>query len=78
MSTQDILNISLATGLLVIAACIVFITYYSAQALKSFTRLSDSIEDTVQNVRSKLQMKALTVIPALVIALISKIFKKGR
>lgn len=77
-TAQDFLNIILGIGFLVITACIVYVSYYFVQALKSITNLSDSLENTTQDIKSKLQMKVLTAIPALIVALIGRILKKGR
>ncbi len=77
-TTQDVLNILVAIGFLVITVCAVYITYYLVQALKSVINLTDSLGETTQNIKDKIQMKALTVIPSLVVALIGRILKKGR
>ncbi|OGE28647.1 hypothetical protein A2867_04345 [Candidatus Daviesbacteria bacterium RIFCSPHIGHO2_01_FULL_40_11] len=77
-TTQDILNLLVAAGFLIVTICIVYITYYLVQALKSVTNLTDSLGETTQNIKDKIQMKALTVIPALVVALIGRILKRGR
>ena len=67
-TTQDILNILLTLGVLIITACVVYITYYLVRALKSITNLANSLG----------RVKVLAAIPALLIALASKILKKGR
>jgi len=77
-TAQDFLNIILAAGLLVITACIIYVSYYLVQALKSITNLSDSLEDAAQGIRNKIQMKALAAIPALLIAIAGKIIKRKR
>lgn len=78
ISTGDILNIFLAVFLVVITGCIVYVTYYLVQALKSISTLSESLEQTSQNIREKIQMKALALIPALVISLARKLIQKRR
>lgn len=75
-SSQSILNIILAVGFIVITVCVVYVTYYLVQALKSITNLSDSLDETTQDIKGKLQMKALAAVPALLIALVSKVLKK--
>lgn len=70
-TTQDILNLLLATGFLIITICFVYITYYLVQALKSITDLTENIKD-------KIQMKALAAVPAALIALASKVLKRRR
>ncbi len=77
-TVQDFLNIILAVGLLVIAVCTVYISYYLVKALKSVTNLSDSLEDTAQGIKDKIQLKALAAIPALLVAIAGKIIKKKR
>ncbi|MDD5415904.1 MAG: hypothetical protein PHE48_02760 [Candidatus Daviesbacteria bacterium] len=77
-TTQDFLNIILTLGLLVITVCIVYVSYYLVKALKSVTNLSDSLEDTAQGIKDKIQIKALAAIPALLVAIAGKIIKKKR
>lgn len=78
VSTQDTLNIFLIIGLFIIVSCFVYITYYFVQALKSFSSLADSLDETTQSVKEKLQMKALAAIPALLVALVGRVIKKKR
>lgn len=78
MSTQDTLNIFLIIGLFIIVSCFVYITYYFVQALKSFSSLADSLDETTQSVKEKLRMKALAAIPALLVALVGRVIKKKR
>lgn len=77
-ASQDILNTFIVIGFLVITVCIVFITYFLVRALKAIANLADSLENTSQNIRERLQTRALSVIPALLIALVNRIFKRGR
>lgn len=77
-TVQDFLSIILAVGFLIITVCIVYVSYYLVKALKSITGLSDSLEDTTQGIRDKIQMKALAAIPALLVAIAGKIIKKKR
>ncbi|MDD5147814.1 MAG: hypothetical protein PHV63_04715 [Candidatus Daviesbacteria bacterium] len=77
-TTQDFLNIILIIGFFVITVCIVYVSYYLVQALKSVTNLSDSLEDTAQGIKDKIQIKALAAIPALLVAIAGKIIKKKR
>lgn len=78
MNSQEILNVFLIIGILVIIPCVIFATYYFVQALKSITQLADDLDETAQNLKNKIQMKALTAILALLISLASKIIKKRR
>lgn len=76
MTSQDGLNLILAAGFLIITACIVYVAFYLVQALKSIRNLSESLDETTQNIKDKIQLKALAAIPALLIALIAKLLKK--
>ncbi|MDP3733297.1 MAG: hypothetical protein Q8Q91_02030 [Candidatus Daviesbacteria bacterium] len=69
MSSQEIINITLAVGFLIITVCIIFVTYFLIKALKSITALSE-------NIREKIQNRFLSAIPALFIALVGRFFKK--
>jgi len=77
VTTQDFLNIVLAIGVIILVSCIIFSSYYFVQALKSITNLADNLEETTQSLKNRVQLKVLTAIPALLIALANKI-RKGR
>lgn len=78
VSVQDFLNITLAIGLLVITICIVYVSYYLIQALKSISNLSDSLEDATESIKDKIKLRALAAIPALLVAIVGKIIKHKR
>lgn len=78
MNTQDILNIFLILGFVIITCCVVFTTFFMVQALKSIIRLADNLDETTQGIKEKVQMKALAAIPALLVALVSKVVRKKR
>lgn len=78
MITQESLNILLLIGFLVTVACIVFVTYYLVKALKSIINLTESLAETSDNIKQKLQMRFLAAIPALIVALAGKLIKRGR
>lgn len=61
-----------------VTACIVFVTYYFIQALKSMAQLTDDLDEIAQNLKNKLQMKALAAIPALLVALAGKVIRGKR
>lgn len=65
-SLQDFLTILLAIELFVITACIVLVSYFLIKALKSLTHLAESFG----------RIKPLLTIPALIVALVSRLFKK--
>lgn len=72
------MSIILAVGFLVIVACIALVTFYLIKALKSITNLAESVSDTTQNIKDKLQMRAWAIIPALLVAIVRRIIKRGR
>ncbi|MDP3758517.1 MAG: hypothetical protein Q8Q86_02260 [Candidatus Daviesbacteria bacterium] len=72
------MNTLLVVGFLVITACIVLTTYYLVKALKSVINLTESLEETTENIKGKLQMKFLAAIPALLVALAGKLIKRRR
>lgn len=76
MTTQEILNILLGFGFLVITACVVFITYFLFKVLRSIVNLTQSLEETSENIKGKLSNKMFAFLPALLIAFLSRIFKK--
>lgn len=65
-SLQFVLTILLAIELFVITVCIAFVSYFLVRALKSISQTAESFG----------KMKALIPIPALLLAILSKIFKK--
>ena len=78
MNTQDLLNLSLALSFIVITTCIVFITIFFVQALKSISTMASDVSDTTQSIKEKVQMKALAAIPALLVAIAGKIIRRKR
>lgn len=78
MNAQEILNTLIVIGFLVIATCIAFVTYFLIKALKSIINLTESLTETSENIKGKLQMRILSLIPAIVVAFISRLIKRGR
>lgn len=78
MQIQDILIIFIILGIIILAICIVFVTFYLTQALKSITSLSDNLDETAQNIKMRIQQKAFAAIPGLIIGLISRVIKRRR
>lgn len=76
MNSQEILNTLLIIGLVIITSCVLYITYYFVRALKTIINLTDNLEEAAQNIRGRLGIKALAYVPAVLIALISRFFKK--
>ena len=78
MNSADLLNIFLIIALVVAVTCIVYITFYLVSALKSITNLTDDTDEVVEGLKSKVQMKALLAIPAILLSLAGKLIKKRR
>lgn len=78
MSIQEIVSIVLAVGFFVIVVCVAIITFFVIKALKSVSDLSNSLQDTTQNIREKLQTRAWAIVPALFVAIVKKIITRGR
>jgi len=78
VESRDILNAFLILGFLIITACTLYVSFYFVQALKSVTKLADDLLDLTQNIKDKVAMKALTAIPALLVALVGKVIQKRR
>lgn len=78
MDTKDILNIIFIFGVIIVTACALYITYYLVQTLKSLTQLTNDLDETAENIKSKLQMKILATIPAILVSLVGRILKKKR
>ena len=76
MNTQELLNIFLILGFIVITSCVVFITYFFVQTLRAITNLANNLEETTQGIRDKIQLKALAAVPALIVAMAARIFKR--
>lgn len=67
-SIQDFLTILLAIELFVITACIALVSYFLIKTLRSLIRLAESFG----------RIKSFIPIPALLVAIIGKIFRRGR
>lgn len=78
VTTQDTLNIFFILAILVITSCVIYVSYYLVQALKSITNLSDDIDEIALNIKNKVAIKVLAAIPALLVSLVSKVIKKKR
>lgn len=75
---SDALNFLLILGFLIITVCIVLVTFFLVKALKSIARLADALGNASENFRNSLQIKALSSIPAIILALISKLLRRRR
>ena len=74
---QDTLNAFLVIFLAIITGCVVAITYFFVQALRSVERTADDLSETAQSFKDKLQFKVLAAIPALLLTLVRNIRKRG-
>lgn len=72
------MNTLLIVGFLVITVCIAFVAYYLVKTLKSIINLTESLAETSDNIKEKLQMKFLAAIPALLVALVGRFIKRRR
>lgn len=78
MSTQEILNIFLIIGIVVVTICAVILTYYFVIALKAVQSMAEHVSSTTESFKSGLGVKMLTVVPSIFVALLSKFIKRGR
>lgn len=76
MTTQEFVSILVAAGFLVIVVCIAISTYYLIKVLKSIASLADSVHNTTEDIRQKMQFKLLAAIPALLVAIVGRILKR--
>lgn len=76
VTSSDVLNFLLILGFLIITICIVLATFFLVKALKSIARLTDNLENTSENFKNSLQIKALSSIPAIILALISRLLRR--
>ncbi len=78
MNPYDLLSTVLFVAILIMLGCILFITFFLVKALRSVIGLIDNLEETTRGIKDKVQLRVLAAIPAILIALASKILKKGR
>lgn len=81
MTTTDVLNIVLTIGFIIMVSCVAFFTFFFIQALRSFTRLADNLEDTAADInflKNKLKFKALAAFSAILATFLSKLITKKR
>lgn len=78
MNTQDVFYTILIIGIITFVVCVIFTTYYFIKVLKSITNLLSDVEEAAQNVKNGLKIKALAVIPAIILALAGKLINKRR
>lgn len=78
MSVPEVINFLLIIGLLIISACIVVITFFLIKALKAITNLAESLQNTSQSIREKIQMRFVAALPAILVGILGKILRRGR
>lgn len=76
MNSTDLLNLFLVLAVLTITGCMVFLTFFFIQALKSIQNLSDHLIDVTEGLKNKAGIKMLSAIPSVLIALIGRIIKR--
>ena len=75
--TQETLNIFLVIFLVVFTSCIVVLTYFFIMALKTVINVADRVTETAEDIKSKLQFRALAALPAILLALVKNFRKRG-
>lgn len=78
MSSQEIISIVSTVGFLIIVVCAIFITFYLIKALQSLKTLADSLQNTTEKIKEKIQINILKFVPAIVVGLIGRLLKRGR
>ena len=78
MSTQDILNIFLILGIVVITSCAITLTYFFVSALKAIQNMAEHVASTTENLKNGVGVKMLAAVPSIFVALLSKFLKRGR
>ena len=79
MTSGEMLNTILILALLTITGSVVFVSFYLAKALKSFTKLVDNLEDTAEDIKllkNQLKVKVLTTFIAVLAGLFGRFLKK--
>lgn len=78
VNSSDTLNLFLIIGVITITGCMVFLTYFFIQALRSIQNLSEHLIDATQGLKDRVGLKAIAAIPAVLVALVGKLLKRGR
>lgn len=78
MIDQQLIYTLLIIALIIVTSCVVLITYYMIQALKSITVLAENLIETTEGLTNKVGLKALAAIPPILVALVGKIIRRGR
>lgn len=75
--TQETLNIFLIIFFAVMTGCLLVTTYFLVKALKVFINIANHLNETAESLRSKLQLKALTAVPAILLGILRNFRKRG-
>ncbi len=78
MNMQEVVYIFLIVGIISIIVCTIYVTYYSVKALKSITNILNNLEDAAVNAKEGIRIKVLAAVPAILLALASKLIRKRR
>lgn len=61
-----------------ITASLIYTSYYFVKALKSIINVLNNLEDASESIKETVKLKVLAAVPALLIALASKLIRKRR
>lgn len=78
MNIKEVLDIFLILAITIVTTCIVLITYFFIKTLNSLEELSEHLKNVTSNFAGRAGLKFLSMVPPLMVALIGKLFKRGR
>lgn len=78
VNTQDAFYTLLIVGIITIIVCAIYTTYYLVKALRAITNFLNDLEGAAQTVKDGLTIRALAAVPAILLALASKLIRKRR
>lgn len=78
MNTQDAFYTLLIIGIITIIVCAIYTTYYLVKALRAITNFLNNLEDAAISVKDRLTIRAMAAVPAILLALASKLIRKRR
>lgn len=78
MNSKDILDLFLILGVITFTGCVVFLTFFLIQALKAIKALAEELKETTEGLKDKAGLKVITAIPAILLALLGRVIKRGR
>ena len=78
MNTQDVLNIFLILGIVIITGCAITLTYFFVTALRAIQNMAENVASTTESLKNGVGIKMLAAVPSIFIALLGKFLKRGR